>query len=82
MRRCGWPCCRSSTASDSIYWFDSDARVVYANQAACRALGYSPGELIGLLVTDINPTYPADAAQVARGARRAPRDLAAPLRRG
>ncbi len=49
-------------SSDSIYWFDRTARVVYANQAACRALGYPPEELIGLLATDINPTYPADAS--------------------
>jgi PAS domain S-box-containing protein len=50
-------------SSDSIYWFDRTARVVYANESACRALGYALEELIGLLATDINPTYPADASK-------------------
>jgi PAS domain S-box-containing protein len=50
-------------SSDSVYWFDEAARVVYANEAARRALGYTSEELVGLLVTDINPTYPADASK-------------------
>jgi PAS domain S-box-containing protein len=50
-------------STDSICWFDAAARVVYANPAACRNLDYSIEELIGLLATDINPTYPADPAR-------------------
>jgi PAS domain S-box-containing protein len=50
-------------SGDAIYWFDEDARVVFANEAAGRALGYSTNELIGLLITDLNPTYPADPAK-------------------
>jgi PAS domain S-box-containing protein len=48
-------------SSDSVYWFDTTARVVYANEAACRSLGYAIEELVGLQVTAINPTYPANA---------------------
>jgi PAS domain S-box-containing protein len=65
--------------SDGIYWFDSDARVVYANQAACRALGYSTDELVGLLVTDLNPTYPADTAKWRRSLAAGPDDAAAQI---
>jgi PAS domain S-box-containing protein len=64
---------------DSIYWIDEDARVVYANQAACRALGYSTDELIGLLVTDVNPTYPADATRWRQLLAADPNDSAAQL---
>ena len=66
--------------SDAIYWFDGTARVVYANQAACRALGYAGEELVGLIVTDLNPTYPADPVQVEGGPhRRSPDGDSAPL---
>jgi len=65
--------------SDGIYWFDSDARVVYANHAACRALGYSMQELVGLLVTDLNPTYPADASRWKESLAAGPEDAASQL---
>ncbi len=49
--------------SDSIYWLDRNARIAWANEAACRSLLYTIDELLGLSVADINPTYPADAAR-------------------
>jgi PAS domain S-box-containing protein len=49
-------------SADAVYWFGEGGRVVFANEAASRALGYSRDELVGLLVTDLNPTYPADPA--------------------
>ena len=36
----------------------SDARFFYANDAACRYLGYSLQELLSITVHDIDPNYP------------------------
>ena len=44
-------------ASDAIYWISPDARIVDANPAACRMLGYSREELLRLSVQDIGPSY-------------------------
>ena len=41
-------------ASVAIYWLDPQGRVLYANQAACRALGYTPEELLKLSVLDFD----------------------------
>jgi PAS domain S-box-containing protein len=45
-------------ADEFIAWLDPDARLVYANAAASRALGYSPAEFSSLRVWDISPTTP------------------------
>jgi PAS domain S-box-containing protein len=50
-------------ASDSIYWFDRSARIAWANDTACRSLGYTLDELLGLSIAEINPTYPAQTAR-------------------
>ncbi|MDX5362929.1 MAG: EAL domain-containing protein [Pseudazoarcus pumilus] len=47
-------------ASDAVYWIRSDATLFYANQAACRALGYGQQDIIGLTVADIDPHYTQD----------------------
>lgn len=39
----------------AVAWTDLDGRVVYVNQQACRLLGYSRGELVGMSIFDINP---------------------------
>ena len=44
-------------ASDAITWADSHGRIVYANEAACRSLGRSRGELLTLTIPDINQNY-------------------------
>ncbi|MEW6493330.1 MAG: PAS domain S-box protein [Cyanobacteriota bacterium] len=44
-------------ASDSIFWVDSDAKILGVNQAACHLLGYSEEELLSLTVHDIDPNY-------------------------
>lgn len=46
--------------SEPIYWVKENGRISYANQAACRSLGYSAAELEGLRVSDIDPDFPAD----------------------
>ena len=37
------------------------AEIVYANDAACRILGYAREELVGKTVPEINPSFPAEA---------------------
>lgn len=41
---------------DCIFWLDKDARIIYANDAACRTTGYSPEELMSMTIYDIVPT--------------------------
>ncbi|MBW4548345.1 MAG: PAS domain S-box protein [Symplocastrum torsivum CPER-KK1] len=50
-------------ASDSIFWIDSDAKILGVNKAACHLLGYSEEELLSLSVHDIDPDYQADIWQ-------------------
>lgn len=46
--------------SDAAFWMKSDARFVYVNQSACRALGYSKEELLNMTVHDIDPDFPQE----------------------
>ncbi len=50
-------------ASDSIFLIDPNERFVYINEEACRALGYSRDELIGLTPFDIAPDITAESYQ-------------------
>jgi two-component system, NtrC family, sensor kinase len=45
-------------ASDAVEWIDSQARLVYVNQAECLALGCSREELLSLSIPDIDPLFP------------------------
>jgi PAS domain S-box-containing protein len=57
-------------ASDSVFQVAPDGRIVYANAAACAALGYAREELLGLSVSDIDPDCPpAHWAQVWKALR-------------
>ena len=44
-------------ASDSIFWIDSDGKILVVNKAACHLLGYSEEELLSLSIHDIDPGY-------------------------
>lgn len=44
---------------DSIYFINSDAQIVYVNEAACRHLGYSREQLLSMTVYDINSNFTA-----------------------
>ncbi len=46
-------------AGDAIFWVDPDGHFVYVNQKACESLGYSRQELLRMIVSDIDPDYPA-----------------------
>lgn len=43
-------------AADLVFWLDGRARILYANQAAGRRLGYAPAELIGDTIDRIDPS--------------------------
>jgi PAS domain S-box-containing protein len=44
-------------AADMALWVAPDARLLYANDAACRRLGYSREQLLTMRVSDIDPDY-------------------------
>ena len=48
-------------ASDSAFWVDSQGRIVYANEAACRSLERSREELLSLMIPDIHPVSSREA---------------------
>jgi two-component system, NtrC family, sensor kinase len=48
------------SASDSVFWVDPQAHILYANEAACRALGRSRQELTSLSIPDIDPLFPRE----------------------
>jgi len=45
---------------DAAYWMGPDAKFIYVNYAAVKALGYSKEELLTMTVHDIGPEFPAD----------------------
>jgi len=45
---------------DAVYWIGPDARFIYVNEAACKALGYSREELLNSTVHDIDPNFPPE----------------------
>ncbi len=44
-----------------IHWSTEDGRLIYVNDAACRALGYTRDELLKLNVHDLDPNRPASS---------------------
>ena len=47
-------------APDAVYFMSRDAGFSYVNQQACRSLGYSREELMGLTLWDIDPVFPKE----------------------
>jgi PAS domain S-box-containing protein len=47
-------------ASDAILWMTPDARIVNANAAACRSLGYTREELLQVPIAEIDAQYGAE----------------------
>ena len=45
---------------ESAFLSDEHARFYYVNEAACRSLGYSQEELLGLSVADVDPDFRLD----------------------
>ena len=46
--------------ADAAYWVQLDGRLIYANEAACRELGYRREELLALSIPDLVPDYTAE----------------------
>jgi diguanylate cyclase (GGDEF)-like protein/PAS domain S-box-containing protein len=46
--------------ADKVTWVTSDAKVVYANLAACSSLGYTMEEMMKLSIPDFDPDFPAE----------------------
>jgi PAS domain S-box-containing protein len=47
-------------SSAQAFWTTPEGRIFYVNDAACRALGYSREELVGMTISDIAPTFPPE----------------------
>jgi PAS domain S-box-containing protein len=45
---------------EAVYLIDEDMRFIYVNAEACRALGYTPKELLAMKVFDIDPDAKPD----------------------
>ncbi len=41
----------------AIFQLDDDGKIYYANDQACKSLGYTSEEIVKLKITDFNPTY-------------------------
>jgi len=48
-------------SNSSFYRLSPEGRVMYANDFACRCLGYTREEIIGRNVWDFDPAFPAEA---------------------
>jgi two-component system, cell cycle sensor histidine kinase and response regulator CckA len=48
-------------ALEPTYWLNPEGRLIYVNDAVCRAVGYSREELLGMAAMDLNPR--ADAGR-------------------
>jgi PAS domain S-box-containing protein len=46
--------------SDTLLWIDAQSRILYANDAVCRSLGYSREEILSMSITDIDPHFPRE----------------------
>lgn len=44
--------------SEAVFIIDSDARFLDVNLAACKSLGYTRYELLGLGISDVDPVFP------------------------
>lgn len=48
-------------SADPIYWVQENGQIRYANDAACRVLGYSREEILSMTVSEFDPDFPSDA---------------------
>jgi PAS domain S-box-containing protein len=47
-------------SSDAAFWTQESGDFIYVNEAACRVLGYTREELIGMTVHDVDPNFPRE----------------------
>lgn len=48
-------------AADAVVWTEPYGQFIYANEAACLALGYSGSELLSMRMHQIDPNYTAES---------------------
>ena len=46
--------------ADAAYWTDDGGRLIYVNDAACRSLGYTREELLGMRIYDLDPNQSSE----------------------
>ncbi|WP_319405598.1 PAS domain S-box protein [uncultured Desulfosarcina sp.] len=51
-------------ASEAIFWMGREGDFLYVNDQACRSLGYTREELMGLHLWDIDPHFPKERWQI------------------
>ncbi|MCG3191970.1 MAG: Sensor histidine kinase RcsC [Thermoanaerobaculia bacterium] len=49
-----------NSVTEAAFLTDSEARFQFVNEEACRSLGYSREELLGMGVADVDPNFPVD----------------------
>lgn len=49
------------SGGDAAFWITRNGRFLHVNRQACRSLGYSREELLGMGVPDIDPEFPHEA---------------------
>lgn len=47
-------------AGEGVFWLAPDMRIVYVNNAACHALGYTRDELLSMTIADIDKWFPIE----------------------
>ncbi len=47
-------------SDDAAYWMGPDGDLLYVNDKACEALGYSREELLSMKIQEINPDFPPE----------------------
>ncbi len=45
------------TANEAVFIFDEKRRVIFVNDMACTLSGYTTGELLGMHISDLDPSY-------------------------
>ena len=50
----------ADSSSDEVFWLDFTGRILYVNDAACRATGYSRGDLAGMKIFELDPDFPPE----------------------
>ena len=47
-------------AADEVFWMRPDSEIFYVNEAACKKLGFSREELVGMHVWEWDPLFPRE----------------------
>jgi PAS domain S-box-containing protein len=47
-------------SQESVFWLERSGQFTYANEQACRSLGYTYDELLALSLWEIDPDFPKD----------------------